>query len=90
MDQFEMESMVYTQDPIYLKFLNEISSETFSEVQLPVLDIKSKYSEMLQAYYEAHLVFRNEFEALFREKYLSGSSFSFRLWCRGWLTNCPC
>uniref|UniRef100_A0A8C1VKB9 Uncharacterized protein n=1 Tax=Cyprinus carpio TaxID=7962 RepID=A0A8C1VKB9_CYPCA len=52
MDQFEMESMIYTQDPIYLKFLNEISGEKFSEAQLPVLDIKSKYSEMLQAYYE--------------------------------------
>ncbi|XP_043077171.1 interferon-induced GTP-binding protein Mx2-like isoform X2 [Puntigrus tetrazona] len=52
MDQFEMESMVYTQDPIYLKFLNEISAEKFSEERLPVLDVKSKYSEMLQAYYE--------------------------------------
>uniref|UniRef100_A0A8C1KUP2 Uncharacterized protein n=1 Tax=Cyprinus carpio TaxID=7962 RepID=A0A8C1KUP2_CYPCA len=52
MDQFEMESMIYTQDAIYLKFLNEISGEKFSEAQLPVLDIKSKYSEMLQAYYE--------------------------------------
>uniref|UniRef100_A0A673GUG8 Interferon-induced GTP-binding protein Mx2-like n=1 Tax=Sinocyclocheilus rhinocerous TaxID=307959 RepID=A0A673GUG8_9TELE len=52
MDQFEMESMIYTQDPIYLKFLNEISSDKFSEAQLPAFDIKSKYSEMLQAYYE--------------------------------------
>ncbi|XP_039503063.1 interferon-induced GTP-binding protein Mx3-like isoform X1 [Pimephales promelas] len=51
-EQFEMENVVYTQDPIYLKFLNEISEETFSEDQLPVFDIKSKYSEMLQAYYE--------------------------------------
>uniref|UniRef100_A0A672RBX3 Interferon-induced GTP-binding protein Mx2-like n=1 Tax=Sinocyclocheilus grahami TaxID=75366 RepID=A0A672RBX3_SINGR len=64
MDQFEMESMIYTQDPIYLKFLNEISSEKFSEAQLPVFDIKSKYSEMLQAYYEVHLVFINEFERM--------------------------
>uniref|UniRef100_A0A8C1UK49 Uncharacterized protein n=1 Tax=Cyprinus carpio TaxID=7962 RepID=A0A8C1UK49_CYPCA len=62
MDQFEMECMIYTQDPIYLKFLNEISGEKFSEAQLPVFDIKSKYSEMLQAYYEVHLVFSNEFE----------------------------
>uniref|UniRef100_A0A673GUB0 Interferon-induced GTP-binding protein Mx2-like n=1 Tax=Sinocyclocheilus rhinocerous TaxID=307959 RepID=A0A673GUB0_9TELE len=62
MDQFEMESMIYTQDPIYLKFLNEISSDKFSEAQLPAFDIKSKYSEMLQAYYEVHLVFINEFE----------------------------
>uniref|UniRef100_A0A672RC70 Interferon-induced GTP-binding protein Mx2-like n=1 Tax=Sinocyclocheilus grahami TaxID=75366 RepID=A0A672RC70_SINGR len=37
MDQFEMESMIYTQDPIYLKFLNEISSEKFSEAQLPIV-----------------------------------------------------
>ncbi|XP_067235658.1 interferon-induced GTP-binding protein Mx3-like [Chanodichthys erythropterus] len=51
-EQFEMENMVFTQDPIYLKILNEISEETFSEKQLPVFDIKSKYSEMLQAYYE--------------------------------------
>ncbi|KAI2650955.1 Interferon-induced GTP-binding protein Mx2 [Labeo rohita] len=52
MDQFEMESMIYTQDPIYLNFLNAVSGEKFSEAQLPVFDIKSKYSEMLQAYYE--------------------------------------
>ncbi|CAM4734642.1 unnamed protein product [Leuciscus chuanchicus] len=52
LEQFEMENMVYTQDPIYLKFLSEISEDTFSEDQLPVFDIKSKYSEMLQAYYE--------------------------------------
>ncbi|XP_077066930.1 myxovirus (influenza virus) resistance G [Siphateles boraxobius] len=52
LEQFEMENVIYTQDPIYLKFLNEISEETFSEEELPVFDIKSKYSEMLQAYYE--------------------------------------
>uniref|UniRef100_A0A8C2IPS8 Uncharacterized protein n=1 Tax=Cyprinus carpio TaxID=7962 RepID=A0A8C2IPS8_CYPCA len=51
-EQFEMENMIYTQDPIYLKFLNEISDETFSENLLPIFDIKSKYSEMMQAYYE--------------------------------------
>uniref|UniRef100_A0A671T2Q9 Interferon-induced GTP-binding protein Mx2-like n=1 Tax=Sinocyclocheilus anshuiensis TaxID=1608454 RepID=A0A671T2Q9_9TELE len=51
-EQFEMEGMIYTQDPIYLKFLNEISDEKYSEDQLPVLDKKSKYSEMLQAYSE--------------------------------------
>ncbi|KAK9952338.1 hypothetical protein ABG768_018183 [Culter alburnus] len=59
-EQFEMENMIYTQDPIYLKALNEITSkekfldskETFSEEQFPVFDIKSKYSEMLKAYYE--------------------------------------
>ncbi|KAK9952345.1 hypothetical protein ABG768_018190 [Culter alburnus] len=51
-EQFEMESMIYTQDSIHLKILNEISKETFSEDQLPVFDKKSKYSELLQAYYE--------------------------------------
>ncbi|XP_051739311.1 interferon-induced GTP-binding protein Mx1-like [Ctenopharyngodon idella] len=51
-EQFEMENMIYTQDPIYLKFLNEISEEKFSEEQSPIFDIKSKYSEMLKAYYE--------------------------------------
>lgn len=28
-EQFDMENMIYTQDPIYLKFLNEISDEQF-------------------------------------------------------------
>uniref|UniRef100_A0A671T2P1 Interferon-induced GTP-binding protein Mx2-like n=1 Tax=Sinocyclocheilus anshuiensis TaxID=1608454 RepID=A0A671T2P1_9TELE len=56
-EQFEMEGMIYTQDPIYLKFLNEISDEKYSEDQLPVLDKKSKYSEMLQAYSEVGYVF---------------------------------
>ncbi|RXN19641.1 interferon-induced GTP-binding Mx3-like protein [Labeo rohita] len=51
-EQFEMENMIYTQDPIYLKMLNEISHETFSEDQLPIFDTKTKYSEMLQAYYD--------------------------------------
>ncbi|RXN19638.1 interferon-induced GTP-binding Mx3-like protein [Labeo rohita] len=52
LEQFEMENMIYTQDPIYLKFLNEISDETFTEDHLPIFDIKSKYSEMMQAYYK--------------------------------------
>ncbi len=47
-----MENLIYTQDPIYLKFLSEISDEQFSEDELPVFDIKSKYSEMLEAYCE--------------------------------------
>ncbi len=51
-EQFEMENMIYTQDPIYRKFLNEISGEKLSQDQLPFFDIKSKYSEMLEAYYE--------------------------------------
>uniref|UniRef100_A0A8C2BPJ8 Myxovirus (influenza virus) resistance G n=1 Tax=Cyprinus carpio TaxID=7962 RepID=A0A8C2BPJ8_CYPCA len=36
-EQFEMEGMIYTQDHIYLKFLNEISKETISEDQLPIV-----------------------------------------------------
>ncbi|XP_073687730.1 interferon-induced GTP-binding protein Mx3-like [Garra rufa] len=51
-EQFEMENMIYIQDPIYLKMLNKINHETFSEDQLPIFDKKTKYSEMLQAYYE--------------------------------------
>ncbi len=54
-----MENIIYTQDPIYLKFLNEISDETFSENLLPIFDIKSKYSEMMQAYYEVGFSVRN-------------------------------
>ncbi|XP_039513855.1 interferon-induced GTP-binding protein Mx3-like [Pimephales promelas] len=51
-EQFEMENVVYTQDPTYLKFLNEITNEKFSEDQLPGFDKKCKYSKMLEAYYE--------------------------------------
>ncbi|KAF4095130.1 hypothetical protein G5714_024208 [Onychostoma macrolepis] len=51
-EQFEMENMIYTQDTIYLKFLNEITDEKISEDELPVFDIKSKYSKMQEAYYE--------------------------------------
>ncbi|XP_051978810.1 interferon-induced GTP-binding protein Mx3-like [Xyrauchen texanus] len=51
LEQFEMENMIYTQDRIYLKFLNEISTETYSENQIPGFDKRSQYSEMLQAYY---------------------------------------
>nr|XP_055048656.1 interferon-induced GTP-binding protein Mx3-like [Misgurnus anguillicaudatus] len=52
MEQFEMEKMISTQDKIYYKTLNENGDETFSEAQLPVCDIASKYSDMLKAYYE--------------------------------------
>ncbi|XP_067235403.1 interferon-induced GTP-binding protein Mx-like [Chanodichthys erythropterus] len=48
----EMENMIYTQDPIYLRILSEITNERFSEDQLPVFDKKMKYSHMLEAYYE--------------------------------------
>ncbi|XP_067235657.1 interferon-induced GTP-binding protein Mx2-like [Chanodichthys erythropterus] len=59
-EQFEMENMVYTQDPIHLNALNKITTEemfldtkdTFSEEQFPVFERKCTYSEMLQAYYE--------------------------------------
>ncbi|XP_067292370.1 myxovirus (influenza virus) resistance G [Pseudorasbora parva] len=51
-EQFEMENMIYTQDPIYLKMLSEITNEEFSEDQLSALNKACKYSEMVQAYYE--------------------------------------
>uniref|UniRef100_A0A672SFF8 Interferon-induced GTP-binding protein Mx3-like n=1 Tax=Sinocyclocheilus grahami TaxID=75366 RepID=A0A672SFF8_SINGR len=47
-EQFEMEHMIFTQDPIYLKSLREITKEPFSEEQLPLFDKKCTYSEMLQ------------------------------------------
>uniref|UniRef100_A0A672SF00 Interferon-induced GTP-binding protein Mx3-like n=1 Tax=Sinocyclocheilus grahami TaxID=75366 RepID=A0A672SF00_SINGR len=46
-EQFEMEHMIFTQDPIYLKSLREITKEPFSEEQLPLFDKKCTYSEML-------------------------------------------
>ncbi|KAA0720580.1 Interferon-induced GTP-binding protein [Triplophysa tibetana] len=54
LEQFEMENLIFTQDAIYLKVLNEIGKpeETFSEENIPVFDNKSMYSEMLQAYYQ--------------------------------------
>ncbi|XP_056107123.1 interferon-induced GTP-binding protein Mx2-like [Rhinichthys klamathensis goyatoka] len=51
-EQFEIENMVYTQDAIHFKFLKEITKEQYSEEQLPILDKKSKYSVIIQAYYE--------------------------------------
>ncbi|XP_073687802.1 interferon-induced GTP-binding protein Mx2-like [Garra rufa] len=51
-EQFKMEKRIYTQDPIFLKTLSEITNETFSEKELPVFDKQSKYSHMLEAYYE--------------------------------------
>ncbi|XP_077066927.1 interferon-induced GTP-binding protein Mx3-like isoform X2 [Siphateles boraxobius] len=52
LEQFEMENMVYTQDPINLKFLNEITNEMFSEEELPLLTKKCTYSNMMESYYE--------------------------------------
>ncbi|KAK7117633.1 hypothetical protein R3I94_023006 [Phoxinus phoxinus] len=52
LEQFEMENRVYTQDPVYLKVLSEITNEKFSEDQLPIFDKNCKYSKMMEAYYE--------------------------------------
>ncbi|XP_065147189.1 interferon-induced GTP-binding protein Mx3-like [Paramisgurnus dabryanus] len=52
MEQFEMENMICTQDDIFFKTLNENGNITFSEAQLPIYDIASKYSDMLKAYYK--------------------------------------
>ncbi|XP_016328976.1 interferon-induced GTP-binding protein Mx3-like, partial [Sinocyclocheilus anshuiensis] len=51
-EQFEMEHMLFIQDPIYLKSLTEITKETYSEEQLPLIDKRCTYGEMLQAYCE--------------------------------------
>ncbi|XP_056107090.1 interferon-induced GTP-binding protein Mx3-like [Rhinichthys klamathensis goyatoka] len=51
-EQFEMENLVYTQDPKYFKVLSEITNEKFSEDQLPIFDKNCKYSKMMEAYYE--------------------------------------
>uniref|UniRef100_A0A673G254 Interferon-induced GTP-binding protein Mx3-like n=1 Tax=Sinocyclocheilus rhinocerous TaxID=307959 RepID=A0A673G254_9TELE len=36
-EQFKMENRIYTQDPIFLKILSEITNETFSEKELPIV-----------------------------------------------------
>ncbi|KTF78577.1 hypothetical protein cypCar_00045480 [Cyprinus carpio] len=51
-EQFKMENLIYTQDPIFLKILSEIGNEQFSKKQLPMFDKKCKYSHMLEAHYE--------------------------------------
>ncbi|KAI2644912.1 Interferon-induced GTP-binding protein Mx3 [Labeo rohita] len=51
-EQFDMENMIFTQDPIYLKSLNEITAEEFSKDQSPFVNKKCTYSDMLKAYYE--------------------------------------
>ncbi|GAA6085969.1 interferon-induced GTP-binding protein Mx3-like isoform X1, partial [Tachysurus ichikawai] len=54
-EQFEMEQLVYTQDDIYFKTLNEIHCTDglkASEENFAGFDSRSKYPEMLQAYYE--------------------------------------
>uniref|UniRef100_A0A8C1R8I2 Dynamin-type G domain-containing protein n=1 Tax=Cyprinus carpio TaxID=7962 RepID=A0A8C1R8I2_CYPCA len=39
-EQFKMENLIYTQDPIFLKILSEIGNEQFSKKQLPMFDKK--------------------------------------------------
>ncbi|KAF5901384.1 interferon-induced GTP-binding protein Mx3-like, partial [Clarias magur] len=55
MEQFEMEQLVYTQDGIYFKTLNETNSAEglkASGDNFAGFDNRNKYPEMLQAYYE--------------------------------------
>ncbi|XP_017313304.1 interferon-induced GTP-binding protein Mx1 [Ictalurus punctatus] len=55
MEQFEMEQLVYTQDGIYFKTLNETKpakAQNASEDNFAGFDNRNKYPEMLQAYYE--------------------------------------
>ncbi|KAF4075105.1 hypothetical protein AMELA_G00230820 [Ameiurus melas] len=55
MEQFEMEQLVYTQDGIYFKTLNETHSaegQNASEDNFAGFDNRNKYPEMLRAYYE--------------------------------------
>ncbi|KAL7852693.1 hypothetical protein SRHO_G00184780 [Serrasalmus rhombeus] len=52
LEQFEMEQLVYTQDSIYFKTLNEINNAGVSEDNFAGLDSRNKYPEMLHAYYE--------------------------------------
>ncbi|XP_036413417.1 interferon-induced GTP-binding protein Mx1-like [Colossoma macropomum] len=56
MEQFEMEQLVYTQDSIYFKTLNgtrpSAEGQTASEDNYTGLDCRTKYPEMLHAYYE--------------------------------------
>ncbi|XP_073688436.1 interferon-induced GTP-binding protein Mx2-like [Garra rufa] len=52
LEQFDMENMIFTQDPIFLNIMSKTSGETFSHDQLPIFDKKSMYSELLRAYNE--------------------------------------
>lgn len=57
MEQFEMEQLVYTQDGIYFKTLNETHSadgQNASEDNFAGFDNRNKYPEMLRAYYEVY------------------------------------
>ncbi|XP_064183783.1 interferon-induced GTP-binding protein Mx3-like isoform X1 [Anguilla rostrata] len=55
LEQFEMEQLVYTQDAIYYKSLNECmvsGGEKASDSNCADFDSRSKYPAMLKAYYE--------------------------------------
>ncbi|XP_060754692.1 interferon-induced GTP-binding protein Mx3-like [Neoarius graeffei] len=55
LEQFEMEQLVYTQDGIYFKTLNETRSakeQKASKDNFAGFDSRNKYPEMLGAYYE--------------------------------------
>uniref|UniRef100_A0AAR2LJS0 Uncharacterized protein n=1 Tax=Pygocentrus nattereri TaxID=42514 RepID=A0AAR2LJS0_PYGNA len=56
LEQFEMEQLVYTQDSIYFKTLNGTPGDgkTTSEDNYAGLDSRTKYPEMLHAYYEVY------------------------------------
>lgn len=52
-EQFEMENLVYTQDPIYLKSLTKIDEDD-SIVNWADFDSRHKYPDLLKAYYEVY------------------------------------
>ncbi|KAG7463694.1 hypothetical protein MATL_G00179330 [Megalops atlanticus] len=52
LEQFEMEQLVYTQDGIYFKSLNECACAGVSEDNCDGFDSRAKYPDMLRAYYE--------------------------------------
>ncbi|XP_056596278.1 interferon-induced GTP-binding protein Mx3-like [Triplophysa dalaica] len=49
-EQLNIENMIFTQDEMYFKTLNENGNETFSDAQLPFFDVATKYTDMLNAY----------------------------------------
>ncbi|XP_043084713.1 interferon-induced GTP-binding protein Mx3-like isoform X2 [Puntigrus tetrazona] len=54
-EQFKMENRIFTQDPIFMKVLSEITNQTFSENEIPVFDKQCKYGLLLETYYEIAL-----------------------------------
>ncbi|XP_056596280.1 interferon-induced GTP-binding protein Mx3-like [Triplophysa dalaica] len=49
-EQLNIENMIFTQDEMYFKTLNENGNETFSDAQLPFCDVATKFTDMLNAY----------------------------------------